>query len=129
MFLDYLLFNRKGLDLFFWVFHVCLAGLIVSDPELGLSTVTYWLIPIGLAAGLGYLISLGFFVRQFGKSPVIWCGVSILSVPLSYWASYYLSFKDLNKPVSGLLIFKSAVIIFFMLLFIYIVAFLSVPST
>ncbi len=97
---QYLLKERKGLDISFWIIHVTLIIDFIFYPSeesfIFKATLVFWFL-----LACCYITSLYYYIRQFRARWLVgWITWSILLSPISWWITYYLSFKNLAQPLS-----------------------------
>ena len=101
--------SRKFLDLTFWLFHILIMFSAFLPDDLDHSnTIKYeiliWFYLTMMALFISYFFAVGIYAKKFGKSALVWGGVSFLFSVLGCWVSYVCSFffEQKDKPVFAL---------------------------
>jgi membrane protease YdiL (CAAX protease family) len=93
--------RRTLVDLSFWVAHVgVVLGLALLPAKVGegpFSAIALALFVLGLVSLFVYFFAIGDYAKKFGRSAIVWGGLSFVFSPIGAWASYAFSFSIAPK--------------------------------
>lgn len=96
---------RTLVDLSFWTAHVGLILGMVLMPGKGvggpLAVISLALFVLGLVSLFVYFFAIGSYAKRFGRSALVWGGLSFVFSPIGAWTSYAFSFSISPKATSG----------------------------